>query len=71
MRDETEIQIQKFKTGDKSVFDELIICHKDWVIKMILSMVHNKQDAEDISQDVFVSVYFALNKFKGFSSFKT
>lgn len=71
MKDETEIQIQKFKVGDKSAFDKLIVFHKDWVIKMILSMVHNKQDAEDISQDVFVKVYFSLKAFKGLSSFKT
>ena len=47
------------------------ILEKDRVIGMILSMVHNRQDAEDISQDVFVSVYFALSKFKGLSSFNT
>ena len=71
MQEKTKIQIQKFKNGDKKAFDQIVIDNKDWVINMILSMVHNKQDAEDISQDVFVSVYFALDKFKGLSRFNT
>ena len=53
--------IQQFKKGDQKAFDSLVLLHKDWVIGMICNMVHNKQDAEDISQDVFVSVYFANN----------
>ena len=71
MQEKTKIQIQKFKNGDKKAFDQIVIDNKDWVINMILSMVHNRQDAEDISQDVFVSVYFALDKFKGLSRFNT
>ena len=71
MQEKTKKQIQQFKKGDKKAFDLLVLDHKDRVINMILSMVHNRQDAEDISQDVFVSVYFALDKFKGLSSFNT
>ena len=61
MQDKTKIYIQKFKAGDKTAFDQLVLYHKDWIVNMILSMVHNRQDAEDISQDVFVSVYFSLS----------
>jgi len=63
--------IQQFKKGDQKAFDSLVLLHKDMVIGMIYNMVHNSQDAEDISQDVFVSVYFALDKFKQSSKFKT
>ena len=58
MQEKTKKQIQQFKQGDKKAFDLLVLDHKDRVIGMILSMVHNRQDAEDISQDVFVSVTF-------------
>ena len=71
MNQDTNSFIQQFKKGDQKAFDRLVLLHRDWVIGMIYNMVHNKQDAEDISQDVFVSVYFALNKFKGKASFKT
>ena len=71
MNKDTNIFIQQFKKGDKKAFDSIVLSHKDVVIGMIYKMVLNRQDAEDISQDVFVSVYFALDKFKGGSSFKT
>tara|TARA_B110000438_G_C15752972_1_gene623842 strand:- start:587 stop:1120 length:534 start_codon:yes stop_codon:yes gene_type:complete len=71
VQDKTNIYIQNFKNGNKSAFDDIVNEHKNWVISMVLSMVHNKQDAEDISQDVFVSVYFALDKFKKASKFET
>ena len=71
MREKTKKQIHQFRNGDKKAFDQIVSDNKDWVINMILGMVHNRQDAEDISQDVFVSVYFALDKFRGKSSFRT
>jgi len=71
VQDKTKNQIQKFKKGDKKVFDQIVVDNRDWVSNMILSMVHNKQDTEDISQEAFVSAYFALDKFRGHSSFKT
>ena len=63
--------IEEFKNGNNKAFDAIVIQNKEWVINLILSMVHNQQDAEDLSQDIFVSVYFSLKKFKGNSSFKT
>ena len=71
MQEKTKKQIQNFKNGDNKAFDLIVLDNRDWVINMILSMVDNRQDAEDISQDVFVSVFFALDKFRGDSSFKT
>jgi len=68
---DTNIFIQQFKKGDNKAFDSIVLLHKDFVVGMIYKMVLNKQDAEDISQDVFVSVYFALERFKGGASFKT
>ena len=71
MNQDTNIFIQQFKSGDKKAFDSIVLLHKYFVIGMIYNMVLNKQDAEDISQDVFVSVYFSLKRFRGGSSFKT
>lgn len=36
-----------------------------------MEMVHHKQDAEDITQEVFVRVYFSLKNFRAESSFYT
>ena len=62
--------IKQFIKGDEKAFDLLVKNNKIWVINLIQSIVHNEYDAEDIAQDVFVNIYFALKKFRFESSFK-
>ena len=63
--------IEKFLRGDIKSYNELVHRHQGWVRGMTLNIVKNTQDAEDISQDVFVKVYFGLNYFRFESEFKT
>ena len=63
--------IEKFLRGDVKSYNELVHRHQGWVRGMTLNIVKNTQDAEDISQDVFVKVYFGLNYFRFESEFKT
>ena len=63
--------IKQFIDGDEKSFDLLVKNNQSWVINLIRSIVHNEFDSEDISQDVFVNIYFALRKFRFESSFKT
>lgn len=46
-----------------SSFDELYESYKDSVFRLALRYVSATEDAEDIVQEVFVSVYFGLEKF--------
>ena len=63
--------IKKFIKGDEKSFDLLVKNNQDWVKILIKSIVHNEFDSDDIAQDVFVNIYFALHKFRFESSFKT
>ena len=63
--------IKQFVKGDEKSFDILVKNNRLWVMGLIESIVHNKYDSEDITQDVFVSIYFSLHKFKFQSTFKT
>ncbi len=63
--------IKEFLRGNEKCFDQLVLNHEMWVKSMILGMVKNKEDSEDIAQDVFVKIYFALNRFRFESEFKT
>ncbi len=63
--------IEKFLRGDVKSYNELVHRHQGWVRGMAMNIVKNAQDSEDISQDVFVKVYFALNRFRFESEFKT
>lgn len=45
--------------------------HKKLVYNLALHYVQNQEDAQEITQDVFVATYLALNSFKHESTFKT
>lgn len=52
-------------------FDQIYHEHIDLVFNLCLNYLQNQQDAEEVSQDVFVKVHDQLPKFQGRSSIKT
>ena len=52
-------------------FDEIYFEHHKMVFNLALHYVQNIEDAEEITQDVFVKVFDNLNTFKKHSSLKT
>jgi RNA polymerase sigma-70 factor (ECF subfamily) len=44
-------------------FSDIFEAHKDAVFRLALRYVNSAEDAEDIAQEVFVSVYFGLENF--------
>ncbi|MEP5602777.1 MAG: sigma-70 family RNA polymerase sigma factor, partial [Algibacter sp.] len=68
--DDTKL-VQLSIDGDKKALQNLIIRHQLFVYNLALKMVGNIQDAEDLTQEVFIKVITALAKFKGDSKFTT
>ncbi len=52
-------------------FKEIVDAHKVRVFNTAISFLQNKEDAEDLTQEVFIEVYHSLEKFKGESSIST
>jgi RNA polymerase sigma factor (sigma-70 family) len=52
-------------------FDEIYLEHYKMVFNLALQYVQNTEDAEEITQDVFVKIFDNLNSFKKQSSLKT
>ena len=52
-------------------FKRLVETYRRLVINTCYGFVHNKQDAEDIAQDVFVEVYRSIERFRGQSKLST
>ena len=52
-------------------FDEIFETYFSRIYNKILGMVKNKEDAEDIAQDVFLTVYKNLKKFRNDSGIYT
>jgi RNA polymerase sigma-70 factor (ECF subfamily) len=67
---DTEI-IEQLKQGSERAFKKLVETNQKRVVNTCFGMVHNREDAEDIAQDVFIEVYRNIQKFKGDSKLST
>jgi RNA polymerase sigma-70 factor, ECF subfamily len=66
-----EIWIQRLKSGDKKAFNELVILYKNRVITTCYRFLLDREDAEDVSQDVFIEVFQSIKSFRGDSKLST
>jgi RNA polymerase sigma factor (sigma-70 family) len=67
-----QILIENYKkTRDRSCFDQLYSRHINIVFRKCLSYLRNPEEAEDASQEIWIKVYFSLEKFEQRSSFST
>lgn len=63
--------IVRVQSGDASAFDVLYQQHYPTVFRRCLKAFHNKEDAEDVSQDVFMKVFSQISHFRHESNFST
>src|ERR1700733_12906819 len=59
------------KGGDVQAFEELVRRYDRNVFRIAQNITHNREDAEDVVQDVFLKAYGNLNQFQGQSKFYT
>ncbi|MGM9759378.1 MAG: RNA polymerase sigma factor [Parabacteroides sp.] len=63
--------ISRIQAGDTRCFACLLDRYSRPVHALIYQIVHNREDAEELAQDVFVKTYEHLSRFKGDCSFST
>ena len=63
--------IDRVLSGNKVLFEELVNRYKKSVYYLTYRMVHDHEDAADLSQETFLKAYQGLTKFKRRSSFHT
>lgn len=68
---EVQEDIHRIQAGHEEGFSLLVNKHTGGVFRIAMGFVHNKQDAEDITQDVFVKAWEGLSGFDERSSFTT
>jgi len=66
-----EALIEQLKLKNTAVFSNLIDTYQQKVFGTCLSFVPNKEDAEDLVQEVFLEVFNSISKFKGKSALST
>ncbi|HET6996647.1 MAG TPA: sigma-70 family RNA polymerase sigma factor [Chitinophagaceae bacterium] len=63
--------ISKVLSGDQQAYAELVTRYQNYVFTLALRFTKNREDAEEVSQDIFIKAYRALADFKGNSKFST
>ena len=63
--------IENLKAGKQNAYAKLLDDFQQKVFATCISFVPNKEDAEDIAQEVFVEIFNSIHKFKGNSKLST
>ena len=63
--------ISKVLSGDQQAYAGLVNRYQNYVFTLALRFTKNREDAEEVSQDIFIKAYRALSDFRGASKFST
>jgi len=63
--------VEECRKGDSSAFDELVRRYKDRVYGVVYRFLGNREEALDVSQEVFVRAYRSIHGFRGNSKVYT
>ncbi|XYH96685.1 sigma-70 family RNA polymerase sigma factor [Sorangium sp. So ce1128] len=63
--------IARLVARDESAFNELVVMYERRVFALVYRMLGRRDEAEDLSQEVFVQVFKAIDQFRGESKLST
>ena len=68
--DETAL-IERFLSGDETAFDQIVERYQDLVFNLALRMLGRRDEAHDLSQEVFLQIYKKLGSFRREAALRT
>jgi len=63
--------LRRLRDRDEKAFTELVGLHRDRVFNIIFRMLGNRHEAEDVAQEVFITVFKTIDTFREESKFST
>lgn len=63
--------VARWKEGDDGAFEELVKRHQQRVFRLLMRMMGSREEAEDVSQETFLSLHRHGRRFRGDSRFST
>ena len=70
-RDDDRELVRLAKSDDKEAFELLVRRHQSRVFAVAGGILRNKEDVEDVAQQVFVKAYFSIKRFDQRAAFST
>ena len=72
MRTDTELTlVERLRGGDKSALESLMNCFAARVYRLAFGITQNEADAEEVVQDVFLSLFRKIDGFEGRAALST
>jgi RNA polymerase sigma-70 factor (ECF subfamily) len=63
--------VERLKRRDEAAFNAFVIRYQDRVFRILLRMLGDRAEAEDLAQEVFISIFKAIDSFRGESQLST
>ena len=63
--------IRRLRRRDERAFTEMVRAYQDRVFALCIRMLGDRAEAEDVSQEVFVTVFKSIDSFRGDARFST
>lgn len=63
--------IRRLQERDERAFEEMVGLYQNKVFNLVYRMIGNQEEAEDLAQEVFVTVFKSVDSFRGEAKFST
>lgn len=63
--------VRRWHAGDENAFEQLVRRHEKKVFRLLLRMMGNREEAEDVTQETFLSLHRHGHRFRGDARFST
>lgn len=66
-----EVLVQEMKAGDAEAFNKIFELYQRKIYALAFNMTRNQMDAQDVTQDVLLTIYRKIDTFQGKSAFSS
>ena len=63
--------LRRLRERDERAFREMVETYQDRVFNLLYRMIGTREEAEDLAQEVFVTVFKSIDQFRGDAKFST
>ena len=70
-REEEQLLVDRCRQGDRESFAQLMRLHEKQIFNFTYRMLGDEEEAEDLTQDIFVAAFKGIRKFRGEAKFST
>jgi len=71
MQTREQLLVRRLRERDERAFRELITEHRDRIFNLTYRMLGNRSEAEDVAQEVFITVFKTIDSFREEAKFST